>query len=146
MAEMRERHEEIVSRSAFHCYAILEGWNITEDCEISSEFLSVEQLELVPVLRNEEEYLGGKKLIARAKEMGAILGQKQAEYLLKHQEEIPPEWGKYYLAFPGTVWSDRYGARFIPCLCRYGYAWYLLPLWLGYFLCSDVMLLRARKG
>jgi len=78
------------------------------------------ELKLVFFLRfYEQRGLSNKKLIARAKRMEADLGQRQAEYFLEHQEDIPSKWRKFDLLFPGTVWQRRSGDFCFPFL-RWG--------------------------
>ncbi|KPJ73057.1 hypothetical protein AMJ48_02330 [Parcubacteria bacterium DG_74_1] len=91
------------------------GWKLIED---ASEMipLPVNQLALNFFLSGEEDCISGEEVIKCAKEMQVNFGQRQAEYLLKHQEEIPEDWRQYYLLFPGTIWRTRRGFLAIPCL------------------------------
>lgn len=119
-----------------------EGWILMEDTNNTKLFLP-SQLKLVSFLREGEIYISGEELVKRAKEMGANLGQAQAEHLLKHQQEIPEDWEKfyYYLLFAGTSWRDRDGRRYVPCLYRrrrWGLSFYC-------FFGSSGRLLRPRK-
>lgn len=106
-----------------------EGWELLED--VGGEPIPASKLELVPFLKEGEEYIKGEELVRRAREeLNANLGQRQVEHLLERQEEIPEEWREYYLVFTGTIWCDRGGPRYVPCLYWYGGRWYLYFRWL----------------
>ncbi len=103
-------------------------------------------LELVEFLKPGESSVNGEVMKQRAKELNAHLGQRHAEYLLKHQELIPTEWrGKYILTFPGTVWQDSDGDRRGPYLLWHGDRWCLYFRWLRYGWDSLDRLVRLRK-
>ena len=108
---------------------IKDGWTLIEDVSEPGE-ISISSLELLSFLKSGESFVSGNTMADCAKENGANLGQRQAEYLLSHQEDIPQEWRQYYLVFLGTVWRDADGYRFVPFLCRYGGQWRLLFAWL----------------
>jgi len=122
-----------------------EGWTLLEDVEGPAE-ISAGNLELVPFLKEGERYIEGEELVRRARgELRANLGQRHAEYLLEHQEEIPEEFRKYYLAFPGTVWRDRDGVRYVACLYWRGRRWYPDFYWLARVFASRAGLVRPRE-
>ena len=79
------------------------GWRLVDDFSYPKD-ISVANLELIP-FSNRSEVLSGAKMREEAKRMNANLGQYHAEFLLKHQREIPKEWKNYLLVFPGTVWQ-----------------------------------------
>ncbi|MBI2010890.1 MAG: hypothetical protein HYS89_01500 [Candidatus Colwellbacteria bacterium] len=101
-----------------------EGWELVES--IDEEPAPVSRLELVSFLRRGESYVSGETMRERVREEGASLGQRQAEYLRVHQEEIPSEWREFYLVLPGTVWRDRDGDLYVPYLYWHGGRWYML--------------------
>lgn len=100
------------------------------------EEISVRRLEIVPLVNGKipdhltwEEFLYGVKydwhpydrtygdVRDRAKEMNALLGLKHARCLLKAQRDIPKEWLKYLILFPGaTLRSTRDGELHLPVL------------------------------
>ena len=93
-----------------------EGWTLIEDCGFVPAITSIENLELVDYLKNGEKEIFGERMAIRAVELNANLGQKHAEFLLEHQEEIPKEFEKYLLVFPGTKWYFPDQTRVILCL------------------------------
>ena len=105
-----------------------EGWTLVEDVE--GDPLSADNLELVSFLRRREDHVSGETMRERAKKEKANLGQRQAEWLLEHQEEIPSDWQNYYLVFPGTVWQASGDDLGVPGLCWHGDGWYLSFGWL----------------
>lgn len=120
------------------------GWELVEDATEPVE-IRIGDLELASFLYQHETFVSGEEMRNRAKGMGVMLGQRHAEYLLGHQEEIPAEWQKYYLVFPGTVWRGRNGGLSVPYLDWLGGRWYLSFGWLGPDFRSGVRLLRPRK-
>jgi len=122
-----------------------DGWQLLEDCGFIPAITSVADLEPVSFLRDGEARVNGETMATRAKELKVALGQKQAEYLLEHQGEIPEEFRKYYLVFPGTVWLGSDGYRLVPCLDWDGDKWCLSWIWLDVgFWSSDARLVRPR--
>ncbi len=103
------------------------GWELIENKE-ETQLFSHHQLELAPVLPKGNRYIKGSELTMRAKSMQMAFGQRQAEYLLEHQDKMPQEWRKYHLIFPKTVWRDLGGFRNIPSLC-WGGCWYMSFRW-----------------
>jgi hypothetical protein len=91
------------------------GWTLLEDIEFSP--IKPTELEFVSFQKPGESYINGEEMVRRARtELRANLGQRHAEYLLKHQQEIPVEFRKCYLVFTGTVWRSLDGNRSIACL------------------------------
>ncbi|MBI2625082.1 MAG: hypothetical protein HYW70_01995 [Candidatus Nealsonbacteria bacterium] len=121
-----------------------DGWELVEDVG-ETKLLSVNELELAPFLLKRERSVNGEELVTRSKKMQANLGQLQAEYLLDRQDEIPKEWRKHHLHFPGTIWRDRDGDRNIFCLCWGGRRWYLMFRWLDDDFDSGSRLLCPRE-
>jgi len=60
--------------------------------------------EAIPVLRPEERPIRGQLMVKRAMEVGACLDEKDGQYILDRQNEIPPILrGKMWFVFP--LWS-----------------------------------------
>lgn len=122
-----------------------EGWTLLEDVEDPAE-ISAGNLDLVPFLKKGESRIDGEELVRRARgELRANLGQRHTEYLLEHQDEIPEEFRKYYLAFTGTVWRGRSGYRRAACLCWRGKRWDLDFYWLDSDFRSGDRVVRPRE-
>lgn len=121
-----------------------EGWKLLQ--HTPRRLTSVIDLELVLFLKQGENSVGGEEMVRRARfELDANYGQEDAEWLLKHQEEIPAEFRKFYITFVATVWQDSYGIRHVPCLYWYGKRWILYFHWLVSEGFSNDRLLRPRK-
>lgn len=121
-----------------------DGWTLLEN--VARRITSVRDLELVPFLKGGETSVIGEEMARRARvELDANLGQEDAEFLLAHQDEIPAEFQKYYLVFPGTVWRFSGGCRCVPCFDWGGLRWVLDFFWLGCGWGSDGRLVRPRK-
>lgn len=143
--EVAQAIQQIIDRpQKFQRDMAKEGWELVEDVS-EAQLLLVNQLELASFLLKGESYIQGEELVERAKKMQANLGQRQAEYLLDHQNEIPEEWRQYYLVFPGTIWRAHYGLRRVPCLGWLGERWFLGFHWLGRRFGSNDRLLRPRE-
>ncbi len=69
----------------------------------------ISNLQLVCVLREGESSIYGDTTLRRTSRHDTNFGQLDAEYLLEHQNEIPAEFRKYHIFFPGTIWEYRYG-------------------------------------
>lgn len=122
-----------------------DGWTLLEN--VGRRITSVRDLELVPFLKGGEDYINGEEMARRARmELDANLGQSDAEYMLEHQDEIPAEFRKYYLVFPGTVWRDADGDRYVPYLRWSGGRWVLRFFWFDGGWHSSVRLVRPRKA
>ena len=109
-----------------------DGWRLMEDCGFNPALASVTDLELVLFLKDGESRVNGETMANRAKELKGNLGQKHAEYSLEHQKEIPKEFRKYFLVFPGTIWRHSDGHRNVPYLSWDGDGWYLHWRWLDH--------------
>ena len=120
------------------------GWELVEDVSEPAKIV-IANMETVSFLIGSEPSISGKLMRQRAVDLGANLGQRQAEFLLEHQEEIPKEFQKFYLVFPGTVWRGARGLFFVPCLGWIGGRWILDFLWLEGGWGGSGRLLRPRK-
>jgi hypothetical protein len=121
-----------------------EGWKLIEDVGGLGEVI-ITDLEIISFLREGEKSVSGEVMRQRAVKLGANLGQRQAEYLLEHQDEIPREFRKYYLVFPGTLWRASDGSLVVPYLSWDDGRWYLRFHWLRGDWHSHDRLLRPRK-
>ncbi len=133
-----------VIKSNFQFDKTKDGWTLLEDVE--PRISSVSNLKLLSFLKRGESYVDGEVMKKRAEEEKANFGQKDAEWLLAHQSEIPKEFRKYYLVFPGTVWQDPDGRRCVAYLSWYGGRWCLFFSWLGYGWGSIYRLLSVGKS
>jgi hypothetical protein len=89
------------------------------------ELFSPGQLELVCFLKKGENYINGKELIERAKQLEANLGRRQAKHLMEREKEIlKKEWWHYDIVFTGTIWVDRRGRHRVLYLYCQGQHWY----------------------
>lgn len=104
------------------------SWPVVSDVP----FTGNEDLEPVEFLRGDETYLAGNAFLTRARELGQLAGEQHAEALLSNQAEIPTEWRRFYLVFPGTVRRDPSGYLVVPDLVWLGRRWDLGWDWLGY--------------
>ncbi len=121
-----------------------EGWTGPPE-DVDSRINSVSNLELLSFLKPGESYVNGEVMKKRAEEQNANFGQLDAEWLLDHQSEIPKEFRKYYLVFPGTVWQDSSGRRYVAYLSWCDDGWYLVFDWLDCDWDSGSRLLSFRK-
>ena len=84
------------------------------------EFVPLNQVKFVPPSKMEDynDFDPGKVLgQIYCGEPLVKLGQRHAEWMEQHQSEIPAEFQKHLLFFPGTNWKNSGGARFlVPCL------------------------------
>ena len=69
------------------------GCNLVEG--VGFRHIKITELEVVSFLRPGEEFISGEEMVVRAKELGANLSRRHAEYLLEHHDEIPKEFQKY---------------------------------------------------
>lgn len=122
------------------------GWTLEkEGPAYPASIVKPTDLELVAFVYYGEQSVVGAELERRATKLGADLGQHTAEWLLDHKDEIPEEWRRYYLVFPGSVWQDSLGRRRVPDLCWGGARWYLYFPRLGPRFPSGGRLVQPRK-
>jgi len=107
------------------------GWKIEPGGVSAEGALDISRFELKEFLNSGEEYIVGTTMVDRAKAMGGITGLDSALWLLDHQNKIPKEWRKHYLAFPGAKMRDPDDYLRVPYLAWVGGRWYLRLGWLG---------------
>jgi hypothetical protein len=80
--------------------------------------------ELLNILEAGERYIDEADAAARIYEEGNCLaGQRHAEAMLRDPAKIPEEFKSYELLFPGTVWQDSRGVKYVACLRCYKDIW-----------------------
>lgn len=107
-----------------------DGWTLVQNMT-EPVGIYISKFKMVSFLKSGESYIKGEEMRRRAINMKCNFGQTTAEYFLAHQDEIPKEFRKYYLVFPGTVWQYPRGSHGVPCLVWNGYWWNLYFYWLG---------------
>ena len=121
-----------------------DGWELLEDVDFSP--IIAEKLEPITFLRAGENSISGREMVRRAREeLRANLGQRHAEYLLEHQQDIPKEFREYYIVFTGTVWRPPGGRLLVACLRWRGEQWVLNFSWLEAAWSSVDRLARPRE-
>lgn len=123
--------------------SIPSNWTIQSD--VKQTIKSVDELEIVPFLKENEKYIKSEELFKRAKEMNANLGYKDAEFILKHQKETPEEMKPYYLIFTGTILRDTAGNLYFAYLCWRDDHWCLDFDWLDFGWYGNDRLLRCKS-
>ncbi len=91
-----------------------DGWELVEDA-VEPAQVSGDTIELTPFKADGEEDLFGDEVVERVLALERMLGQRHAEYLLAHPDEIPEDFQRYSLIFPGTVWRSPEGNHQVPC-------------------------------
>lgn len=139
------RFELGLDSRGFACDMTKKGWTLAED---TREPWPISNLELVPFLKEGDNRISGKEMVRRSREeLNANLGQRHAEFLLEHREEIPKEFRDYFLCFSGTIWRDCSGRRCVPYLYwRISKQWWGLGFgWLVDGFSVHCRLLRPRR-
>jgi hypothetical protein len=124
--------QNVIDRGHYFTYdRRKDGWELVEDVGFAPPF-DISKMELVSFLKNGENYINGEEMVRRGRtELKVNLGQRHAEYLLEHQNEIPKEFRKFYPVFTGTIWRCPDGNRRVACLYWDGRQWVLSFRWLG---------------
>ncbi len=91
-----------------------DGWELVEDA-VEPAGVSGDTIELATFKAEGEEDLYGEEVVDRVLALDGMLGQRHAEYLLAHQDEIPEDFQRYSLIFPGTIWRSPEGNHQVPC-------------------------------
>ena len=101
-----------------------EGWELVRDA-LEPETIAVADIEMAPFAEGMEDLIG-EPMVELIMDTPNLLGQRHAEFVLDRQEQIPEEFQRYSLVFPGTLWRSPDGNHQAPCLvCRAG-AWELI--------------------
>ena len=112
-----------------------------------AEVFLPEQLEIIPILVNNEFCIKGETLLRRFNNVR--LGILQAEYLVEKQDRIPAGWQEYHFPFPGTIYRHkRFRSLWIPYLIFSGYdkEWIVNFHCLNYYFnAEDVLLVEKRQ-
>ena len=91
-----------------------EGWemlsDVTEPVSLSPDGMTL------GTLGNPDDFIIGEEAVAGIEEVEGRLGQRHAEYLLDHPDEIPEDFQKFSLVFAGTVWLSTGGGHHVPCI------------------------------
>lgn len=97
--------------------------------------------ELVPFLKEDESSVTGDTMFERAVKLNANLGEEDGTFILKHQDEIPPEFrGKIYLVFAN--WRGPASPQGVAYLSGRGIRWDQIWRWLGYDWDANARLVR----
>ncbi len=72
---------------------------------------SVDQIEIIPVLRQGEYGLSRQTLKDRAREMGALTSEEAFDAVSALAKQFPPEWNCATIVFPEAAWKDGEGAE-----------------------------------
>ena len=64
--------------------------------------VEIKELELVPLLKRGETILSEEEMIVRCQELGENLKYENAEYLLRHEGEIPHRWRDFIILLGGN--------------------------------------------
>ena len=122
-------NDQIVS--AFASQLLSKGYKIVEDVDCP-DIIKLNQLEIVPFLKNDEKEITGLELRRRAQILKANLGQKHSDLMLLHQKEIPVPLRIYRLVFPVTLWRDKNNDEGFPELLWRDDAWHPNYHWMGF--------------
>ncbi|MCH7792056.1 MAG: hypothetical protein IID31_07240, partial [Planctomycetes bacterium] len=122
-----------------------DGWELIEDA-VEPASVSGDTIELTSFKAEGEEDLFGEEVVERVLALDGMLGQRHAEYLLAHPDEIPDDFQRYSLIFPGTIWRSPEGNHQVPCANWRQGSWELtFGIVEGGFDASD-RLVRMRPG
>lgn len=99
-----------------------DGWQLLED-QTEPAQISAETIELALFIEEGEPDLIGEDMVEHVQGIASKLGQRHAEYLIDHQGELPEEFRRYSVIFPGTVWLDNVGNHYVPYIRFRGEEW-----------------------
>ena len=123
----RVKFRKVLDLSTFKHDKTKDGWELLEDVPFDGKQFT---LKMVEFLKSGEFEVDGEEVRRRAKKLNASRGQRDAEWLLEHQGQIPKELRGKYLIFPGTGWLCGH-SPFIPYLRWYDERWCLVFFCLG---------------
>lgn len=111
-----------------------EGKNIVQDIGFTPIISAMNQIRLVSFFKWYDFFcVNGVKLVQRARgELKANLGAAHAIWILDHRKQIPAEFFKYALAFPGTItFKAPDFSPYMMCVECGPSGWYCYNIWLG---------------
>lgn len=99
------------------------GWTLVEDVTEPST-ISSDTIELQAIIEEGGPDLLGEEMVEYVEKITAPkLGQRHAEFLMDHPDQIPEEFQRLSLIFLGTVWRGPEGNHHVPCLSYYQGEW-----------------------
>jgi hypothetical protein len=99
------------------------GWTLVEDVTEPAA-ISADTIELQVIIEEGGPDLLGEEMVDYVEKITTPkLGQRHAEFLLDHPDQIPEEFQRLSLIFLGTVWRGPEGNHHVPCLSYYQDAW-----------------------
>jgi hypothetical protein len=99
------------------------GWTLVDDVTEPTS-ISIDTIELQAIIEEGGPDLLGEEMVDFVEKITAPkLGQRHAEFLLDHPDQIPEEFQRLSLIFLGTVWRGPEGNHHVPCLSFYQGAW-----------------------
>jgi hypothetical protein len=99
------------------------GWTLVDDVTEPTS-ISIDTIELQAIIEEGGPDLLGEEMVDYVEKITTPkLGQRHAEFLLDHPDQIPEEFQRLSLIFLGTVWRGPEGNHHVPCLSFYQGAW-----------------------
>jgi hypothetical protein len=99
------------------------GWTLIEDVTEPSS-VALDTIELQFIIEEGGPDLLGEEMVEYVEKISTPkLGQRHAEFLLDHPDQISEEFQRLSLIFLGTVWRGPEGNHHVPCLSYYQGAW-----------------------
>ncbi len=99
------------------------GWTLVEDVTEPTT-VSSDTIELQAIIEEGGPDLLGEEMVEYVEKITTPkLGQRHAEFLLDHPDQIPEEYQRLSLIFLGTVWRGPEGNHHVPCLSFYQGEW-----------------------
>lgn len=104
------------AQSQFPSSAVAAEYGLTVAHDVNPSDFNLGDLEPVHVLEHGEECIDAETLCGRAIALNACMGLVDAKKILDNQTELPAEFARKRLVFPGTVVEDANGDLRYPCL------------------------------
>ncbi len=99
------------------------GWTLVQDVTEPAS-ISSDTIELQSIIEEGGPDLLGEEMVEYVEKISSPkLGQRHAEYLLDHLDQIPEAFQRLSLIFLGTVWRGPEGNHHVPCLNFYQGEW-----------------------
>lgn len=92
-----------------------EGWRLVEDVTEPSE-ISGDAIQTRTLTEEGGVDLFGDEVVEKVQAIESRLGQRHAEFFIEHPDQIPEEYQKFMLVFPGTIWFGTDNNHQVPCL------------------------------